>query len=106
MRELSARSDEVTFDEIVVQFPRVREFCLLHRIDLVPRFERSETHIEHVREGVLVWRQLLASGTEEEVIGRDGVFEMETFDVSGDDGVENGEIGSDVRLLHVCDRSS
>jgi hypothetical protein len=43
--------------------------------------------------------------TEEEVIRRDSVFEVEAFDMSEDDGIENGEIWGDVCLLHICDRS-
>ena len=103
--EASARSDEVAFEEIFVQGSRVRELCLLYGIDLVPRFARFEAHTEHVREGVLVRRQTFSSGAEEEVVRRDGVFEVKAFDVPVDDGVENGEIGSDACLLHVCDRS-
>ena len=97
--------DEVAFDEIIVQFPRGRELGLRHRMDLVLWFEPFEIHGEHVREGVLVRRQLLAPGTEKEVIRGEGVFEVEAFDVSEDDGVENDEIGSDACLLHVRNRS-
>ena len=72
---------------------------------MIPRFEPFEVHNEHVREGVLVRCQPLAPGTEEEVIRCDCVFEVEAFDVSEDDGVEDGEIGGDACLLHVRDGS-
>ena len=99
--ETSACLDEVTFDKIVEQFPGGRELSLRHRIDLIPRLESFEVHSEHVREGVLVRRQLLAAGAEEEVIRGDSIFEVEAFDVPEDDGVENREIRSNACLLHV-----
>ena len=100
----SACVDEVTLDEVPVQLSSGREFSRFHRINLIVRLEAFEMHNEHVREGVLVRCQVFAPRTEEEVIRREGIFEVTAFDVSEDDGVEEGEIGSNACVPHICDR--